>query len=145
MNEPTEQQLAILAKHPNAVLHFGGGRPVKKKSKPTVFFEHGFSHPSCKAKHWSQAPNDWWKWEGEEEDNIIAYIPDPDYPQAKQRPTGYDDLISAAKALKADMIERAKSNAFRNDNNEVIVEAGSSVWYNFKQALALFEGDERAD
>jgi hypothetical protein len=43
------------------------------------------------------------------------------------------------------MIERAKSNAFRNDNNEVIVEAGSSVWYNFKQALALFEGDERGD
>jgi hypothetical protein len=33
------------------------------------------------AKYWTIGGNDWWKWEGDSESDIIAYIPDPDYTQ----------------------------------------------------------------
>jgi hypothetical protein len=81
MSKPTPQQLAILAEHPNAALHFGGKRPVKKKSRPTVFDRGGFSTIGERANYWCEGADDWWKWEGNSETDIIAYIPDPDYPQ----------------------------------------------------------------
>jgi hypothetical protein len=84
MNEPTEQQLAILADYPNAVLHFGGKRPVKKKSRPTVFHRDGYTTIGERANYWCERIDDWWKWEGDSESDIIAYIPDPRYPQPPQ-------------------------------------------------------------
>jgi hypothetical protein len=84
MNKPTPQQLAILAAEPKAVLHFGGKRPVKKKSRPTVFFSDGARVEGQEAKYWCGGWYDWWEWEGTGGQDIIAYITDPDYPQPPQ-------------------------------------------------------------
>jgi hypothetical protein len=81
MSKPTPQQLAILAEHPDAVLHFGEKRPVKKKSRPTVLHRDGYTTIGERANYWCESEYDWWKWEGDSESDIIAYIPDPDYTQ----------------------------------------------------------------
>ena len=43
-------------------------------------------------------------------------------------------LLAAAIALRDDMLMRAKMNARQNDG-EIVVEAGIGVWYRFNKAI----------
>jgi hypothetical protein len=72
MNTPSPKQAKILAKHPGAIAWCGGDCPVDPDSKPAVFM--GVYGPTdfCTASCWN------WRI-GNDDDGIIAYIPDPEF------------------------------------------------------------------
>jgi hypothetical protein len=140
MNKPTTQQLAILAKHPDAALHFGGKRPVKKKSRPTVFFADGSTCLTSRTGLWLQGISDW-EWQGLIEDNIIAYIPDPYYPhppQAIPDELGAQGIIGG---LWSD--EPAKERPTRQQARDMLADAFESV--DPDHNWAHIRSDEKAD
>jgi hypothetical protein len=132
MNKPTPQQLAILAEHPDSVLHFGGKRPVKKKSRPTVLHRNGHANIGKQAKYWSVGGDDWWKWEGDSKTDIIAYIPDPEYPQPPVESL-YDHYAE----------EMLKPRPTRQDARDMLADAFESV--DPDHNWAHIRSDEKAD
>ncbi len=45
-----------------------------------------------------------------------------------------DELLFAAIALRDDMLMRAKMSTYLN-NDEIVVEAGKSIWFRFNEAI----------
>ena len=66
--------------HPRCKTHEGRPCPVPLNSRPTVLFRDGSIGAKMPARTWTdrRTPNDFWKWVGNPEDNIIAYIPEED-------------------------------------------------------------------
>ncbi len=63
---------------PGAVEHDGGPCPVPLNGYPTVFFRVGVEVEEAPASMWTLGDEDWWQWQGDPDDNIIAYIPEND-------------------------------------------------------------------
>jgi hypothetical protein len=63
--------------------HDGSGMPddVHPDSKPGVLFRDGvkLEEGIFRAGGWVTTGDDWWSHEGDPSDNIIAYLPDPDF------------------------------------------------------------------
>lgn len=51
------------------------------------------------------------------------------------------DLLSAAIALRDDMLMRAEMNKWQN-NGEIVVEAGNGVWFRFNSAIKKAQGHD---
>lgn len=81
--------------------HDGGPCPVPLDSKPGVLFRDGIVKDTghVPAREWTKG--DWWQWHGRRIDNIVAYLPDPNYPPQTEQPDPLDTIRAAVERIRA--------------------------------------------
>lgn len=89
------------------MLHDGGSCPVPLDSKPGVLFKDGAAKNAGQepASFWTKGGSDWWRWQSHDPaNNIVAYLPDPNYlPEPPEQPDPIATIRAAVEHIRAQL------------------------------------------